>query len=450
MSKRKGCFWTGLRWAFRISLALAVLVLVILGIVFRNGIYDRFYLFPKQAQAWKELHAQWAEPALKDGWNQYRGVLHSHSLLSHDSAITQPEIIQALKKDKVDFICMTDHYVDGKADYSLGWNGVYDGILFIRGFELDHGLMPWGIPEGTVFDASDEPRALAKRIHDLGAVLFFSHTEKDRMWDLPELEGMEIYNIHTDFLDEKLAALAPEVIFCLLSYPEQTLRLIFDRPEGQLARWDDLNKTRHITGIAANDAHQNVGIRAFYTDKDTLVIKGTGEKHENIKEIKLNALTRLALRVFCGPLEPGRQLFRVEVDPYEISCRFVNTFVLAKSCTEKDLLDSLRAGRAFVAFSMLADAKGFTCFAEGAQNKAVMGESIVWEPGLTLRAAAPNECRFNVVKDGQIVHQAEGKEMSWRITENGKFRVEAELNILGAWTPWIYANPIDVTGVPGV
>ncbi|HOT50731.1 MAG TPA: hypothetical protein PLI07_07120, partial [Candidatus Hydrogenedentes bacterium] len=156
--------------------------------------------------------------------------------------------------------------------------------------------MPWGIPEGTVFLESDEPRALAKRIRELGAVLFFSHCEKERMWDLPELEGMEIYNIHPDFTDENLAELAPRILLCLRAYPDQAMRIIFDRPAEFLARWDDLNKTRHITGIGANDSHQNVGIRGFYTAKNTLVIKGTGEKHEIIGEYPLNFFTKLALR----------------------------------------------------------------------------------------------------------------------------------------------------------
>ena len=442
-----------LKWTLRAAAALLVLLLLAFCVVFRTALYDRFYLFPKQAQAWAQFRAERVAPTLDDGWNEYRGVLHNHSELSHDSAIPFPDIVKALKTDDVDFICMTDHYADGKADYSLGWNGMHDGILFIRGYELDYGLMPWGIPEGTVFLASDEPRALAKRIHDLGGVLFFSHTEQDRMWDLPELDGMEIYNIHTDFLDESKASikkLAPQILLCLGSYPEESLRLIFDPPKGQLARWDDLNKTRHNTGISANDSHQNVGVRGFYTANDTLVLKGTGDKTKIIGEYKLNFFTRLALRAFFGPLEPDRQILRVELDPYARSCHYVNTHVLAKACTEKDIVESLRAGRAFVAFTMLADARGFTCFMQGSEKKAVMGESIALEPGLKLRAAAPNRCRFTVVKDGANVTQSEGAELVFDVTTPGKYRVEVELNILGEWTPWIYANPIEVLPKPAV
>lgn len=448
VENKRGCLWTGFKWTARILIVILILAAAVLGFVFRTALYDRFYLFPQQAEAWDQLQAARVAPTLDDGWNEYRGVLHSHSELSHDSAIPFPDIAKALHTADVDFICMTDHYNEGKADYSLGWNGVHEGILFIRGYELDHGLMPWGIPEGTVILESEEPREVAKKVHDMGAVMFYSHTEKERMWDLPELEGMEIYNIHTDFLDEDSASLrelAPQILLCLGAYPEQTLRLIFDPPAGQLARWDELNKTRHITGIAANDSHQNVGIRGIYTAEDMLVIKGTGEKYDSIKEIKLNAFTRALLRLCCGPLEAGREVFRVELDPYAVSCHFVNTHLLLRDLTEPEVLDSLRAGRAFVSFDMLSDATGFVYFAEGSAAKAVMGESIALEPGLRLRAAAPNQCRFLLLKDGQPVGQAEGAECSFDIKEAGKYRVEAQLNILGEWVPWIYANPIGVT-----
>lgn len=441
----QGYIRIALKWTLRVVALIVLLFVAAFVIVFRTALYDRFYVLPKLDKACSELAVSRVPVAMDDGWNEYRGVLHSHSELSHDSAIPFPDIVKALKANDVDFICMTDHYEEGKADYSLGWNGLRDGILFIRGYELDHGLMPWGIPEGTVFLASDEPRELAKRIHELGAVLFYSHTEQDRMWDLPELEGMEIYNIHTDFLDEDLKILAPRILLCLLPYPELSMRLIFDPPKGQLARWDELNKTRHITGIAANDAHQNVGIRGFYTDKDTLALKGTGEKTEFIGEYKLNFLTRFFLRTFYGPLEPGREVLRYELDPYKNSCHFVNTHVLAKSCTEKDILDSLRAGRAYVAFSMLADAEGFVCFAQGKEDKVVMGESIAFEPGLSLKAASPQKGRFIIIKDGENVAQSEGAELSYDITKPGKYRLEVDLNIAGQWTPWIYTNPIEVT-----
>jgi hypothetical protein len=443
-SKHGGTLRTCLRWTLRAALLVALLLAIVFVIVCHKALYERLYRLPRQAQALTTLRALRSAPTLADGWNEYRGVLHAHSELSHDSAVTQTAAVRAAKAAEVDFFCMTDHYVDGKADYALGWNGPVDGVLFIRGFELSHGLLAWGVPAGTVFQATDEPRDLARRIHALGAVVFFAHCEQERLWDLPELDGMEIYNLHTDFQDEDMRALFPRLLLCLRAYPELTMRLIFDPPRPLLARWDHLNQDRHITGIAANDAHQNVGLRLTCSPRGTLVLQNTGEKTEIIREVPLNRLARLLLRPFSGPLEPGREVFRLELDPYERSCRFVNTHVLARDCTEPEIVAALRAGRAFVAFSMLADARGFTCLVRDGQRTAVIGESLPFTPGLRLQAAAPLPCRFLVYRDGVRVQQAEGRQLDAPIEQPGHYRVEAELQVLDEWVPWIYANPIAV------
>jgi hypothetical protein len=212
---QRGC----LRWAFRFVAAAGVVLALTVVVVFRTALYQRFYLFPRQARALAELRVARIAPPLADSWNDYCGVLHAHSELSHDSAVTQAEAIRAAKVADVDFFCMTEHYADGKADTARGWSGLADGVVFLRGYELNHGLMPWGVPPGTVFGAGDEPRAVARRCHEVGAVLFFSHCEKPRLWDLPELDGMEIYNLHADFQDENLRTLIPTILLCLHAYP---------------------------------------------------------------------------------------------------------------------------------------------------------------------------------------------------------------------------------------
>ena len=121
------------------------------------------------------------------------------------------------------------------------------------------------------------------------------------------------------------------------------------------------------------------------------------------------------------------------------------THLLAKECTEPALLDALRQGRAFVAFNMLADAKGFVFLAQGREKRVVMGESIPFEQDLMLRMASPQACRFTVLRGGVQVAQLTGNAFDWKAPGPGKYRVEAALDILGEWTPWVYTNPIEVT-----
>jgi len=48
------------------------------------------------------------------------------------------------------------------------------------------------------------------------------------------------------------------------------------------------------------------------------------------------------------------------------------------------------------------------------------------------------------VHDGTVTHQAEGRELDWPVTQPGKYRIEAEVDIQDAWIPWVYTNPIEI------
>lgn len=423
--------------------ALGLICLVLFLFFFHKALWHRFVTFPQQARAIVRI-AETRRPVEARGkYTEFRGALHTHSLYSHDSEVTFEEILAAAKLAGIDFIFRADHCVDGKADYSLGWRGIHDGILFVPGFEMSEGFMPWGLPADTVLDCGGDYGLLAKEIADKNGVLFFAHSEEERMWDLPQLTGMEIYNIHTDFLDEDLMGLAPDLIISLRAYPDQVIRLLFDPQTDILAHWDALNATRDITGIAANDSHQNSGVRGFYTEDGAILLRDTGPDKGRGRRIELNVLTRFLARRIFGELEPGRQLFRVDLDPYERSLRYVNTHLLATELTETALVDALRDGRAFIAFDMLCDARGFSFTAESGSTRVVMGESVPLR-GVKLTARSPVPCMFKLVRDGQILTHVQGREFTYNAKIPGKYRIEAHLYLVNTWVPWVYTNPIEV------
>ena len=451
---KKWC-WRFVRWGFVLCLLFVILITGLFCGYCAPQLYHHFVLFPKQAAEWKKLDASRQPVSLQTGLNEYRCVMHSHSFVSHDSEVQGEEIVEAMKKAKCQAIFMTDHVVDGKADYSLGWKGMHDGVLFIRGFEMNNGFMPWGLPDDTVLNASEDPAEMAKKIAALGGVICFGHAEVQRPWYIPEVNGTEIYNIHTDLIDEAMEKhsrdeLIKELLINFWSYPEQTLRQTFDDWILMMLtmQWDYESKFKKVTGIAANDCHQNVGARLIYTPEDTLLILDTGhsDPKKKVAEVKLDFFTRSLLKAFFGPLEPGKQFFRIDFDPYERSSRYVNTHLLAKELTEPALVDAVRNGRAFVAFNMIADAGGFAFVAEGNGQKATMGDQIALAPGLKLRAEAPLPCRFKLIRDGSPVAEQDGKNtFEFDVTRPGKYRVTADLKIAGQWNPWILANPIEVT-----
>ncbi len=114
-----------------------------------------------------------------------------------------------------------------------------------------------GIRDGRIsvdLGKSPDGQYAIAEIVDNGGVLFYAHPEERRAWDRPELTGMEIYNLHTDFKRVRggLRTLLPELLVNLRDYPDHLYRSVFRRPTEFLQRWDELNRTRHITGIAAN------------------------------------------------------------------------------------------------------------------------------------------------------------------------------------------------------
>lgn len=433
-----------LRRILRFAGAAFILLGLLLLFWLRGALYNRFVRFPREEAAWLAIRSQRQPVPDQTGWTEYRGILHSHSKYSHDCEVPFEDILSVLKATRLDFICLSDHCVQGRADFDLQWRGLHDGKLFIPGYEMKDGIMPFGVALGVVLSNQTDGPTLARQISENGGLLFYAHSEEPRDWARPELVGMEIYNIHTDFKRNPngLRVLLPDLLVNLRKYPDHVFRTLFHRPSDLLERWDALNQTRHITGIAGNDCHQNVGFRGFYTTSGTIRVEDTSPR--TLKEFKLNWFTRALARLFFGPLTPDRKLFHVQMDPYERSARFVNTHVLARELTEPALLDSLKAGRVFVGFDMLADSSGFRWFAATGTNRVVMGESASFSREARLRAASPLPCRFTILRDGVAVAQLQGRVVDWAPPGPGKYRVEAELKIRDQWTPWVYANPIEL------
>jgi len=413
----------------------------------RDALYNRLVRFPNEEASWQAIRAQLRPVPENAGWVEYRGIMHTHSILSHDCEVPFEEILRVLKTTKLDFICLSDHCNEGRADFSAQWRGLHDGKLFVPGYEMRQGFMPFGVASGVVLSNATDSITLARQITENGGLLFYAHPEEERDWNCPELVGMEIYNTHSDLKRSRgYPSLLPDLLLNHRRYPEHVIYSIMRRPSEFLQRWDELNHTRHITGIAGNDCHQNTGIRGFYTRAGTLQIEDTSPK--KLKELKLNWFTRTLARLFFGPLDPGRELFHFQLDPYERVARMVNTHVLARELTEPAILDGLKAGRVFVGFDMIADSAGFRFFAVNGTNSVVMGEATVYSDAIKLHALSPCPCRFTVIRDGVRVFQQEGYGIDWTPGGPGKYRVEAELRVAGAWVPWVYANPIQLTPAP--
>ena len=90
-------------------LTIIILLSLLLITLFTPGIWHRWVTYPGYEKEVAELTKLRKEPANQTNLNTYRGVMHVHSYLSHDSRGTLDDIIPAAKKDGIDFIFLTDH-----------------------------------------------------------------------------------------------------------------------------------------------------------------------------------------------------------------------------------------------------------------------------------------------------------------------------------------------------
>lgn len=290
------------RWAFRITALVIILVLLTIGYTFRADLYKLFVRFPKEARAWAAIKADRQEVTLDDGWTDYRGPIHNHSYISHDSVVSFEEILATLKETDCDFIFMADHCVNNIADFKWQWRGLKDGKLFVPGFEMNYGLMPFGVDSTVRLKNNDPPLELARQVVDNGGILTYAHSEEQRDWTIPEVIGMDIYNTHADAMDEDIDQLKILLLLSLRYYPDQAFRMIFDTQHEQMKKWDRLNQDRKMVGFASNDCHQNQGFKGYYTEDGKLRIDDTSP--DTLATVDLNFLRKRCCASFPARWSP--------------------------------------------------------------------------------------------------------------------------------------------------
>ena len=335
----------------------------------------------------------------------FPGTIHVHTVLSHDSEGTIDEIVEASLKAGSRYVITTDHHQPKV--YQRGFGGWFNEVLIIRGSEIIKGcrgttgagcnsLLVLGLDE--YLDEKDlTMMEVVREVKARGGIALAAHPSGYVDWSAP-IDGMEIYDILDDAVDKKWKY--PKWFFDILysynRYPHEVFLSILDPDEKGLSKWDELTQTRRIVAIAGNDAHQNVR--------------------------------------FLGK----------QIDPYDLSLRFVRTHLLAPTLNEASLLDALVSGHAYVSFDILSDATGFGFWAEDGKVRGIMGDEMKLFPGLKLKVQTPLHAKIKVIRDGESFFTNEGQRWTLSIHQPGVYRVEVQLKIRNRWRPWIYSNPVYV------
>jgi hypothetical protein len=391
------------------------------------------------------LKSQRHEVARTDPYRDYRANLHVHSAFSHDSRGKIDEIVAAAKAVGTQVLMFNEHPADTYDFFKDGHQGTRDGVLLIPGAE-SKGFLVFPTQSVRGLDGS-APQEFADLVRGRGGLMFLSHLEERMDWQIQGLTGVEVYNTHADFKDEKNLVAAMRNPLWLVSsadlfrkYPQEAFSALLDYPADYLRRWDELCERAPHTGVSANDAHQNVGLTIRLLEGNRAQLEdGLGKKL-----FEIDAGSNAALAPLLTDKKAGDALFELRLDRYEHSLRHVGTHLLMNKLTKDSVWEALEAGRAFVAFDWLADATGFDFAAFSGSDRHEMGSRVPFKNDLRFRARSPLNAEWKLIRNGKVVSESKGSNLDQPVTEPGNYRIEVWLPIAGEKTIWILSNPIYV------
>jgi hypothetical protein len=192
-----------------------------------------------------------------------------------------------------------------------------------------------------------------------------------------------------------------------------------------------------VTGIAGNDAHQNVGVIATVVGKKIILTNPLGKR---VTEVDQKSVPPFLFGV--AAYHDGDNLLKVQFDPYAVSLGYVSTHLVAKDASENALFEALLGGRAYVAFDWMADPSGFVFTASDHGREHGMGDDVHAGARLAVRTSTPGKIRL--LRNGDPIASGEGRAFQAAAAAPGVYRVEITLPVAGTDRPWIYSNPIYV------
>jgi acetyl esterase/lipase len=314
-------------------------------------------------------------------YHDYRAVMHVHAEDAEHTLGTREQVLEAAREAGVQIVMWSDH----RGPNPESWHGFRHGVLFISGSEDDDNKLRYPEPGNDL--------------------LFLSHIEEAPDKSSEGFQGMEIYNRHTDAkVNPELTAYLQKALkdakeFSRLEakekkYPDEVFAAGTGYLANYMARFDKETADHPFTGIAANDAHRNVVLN------------------------------------------------KVVFDPYEVSFRNVSTHILARELKDNEIRESLRDGHVYVAHDWLCDPSGFTFFAVNNFGLFDIGDRVPMLPNTRLLARFPIPAHAKLFRNGTLVYETTGKDLTFKPTEEGAYRLEAWLPIDGEERPWIYSNPL--------
>lgn len=327
-----------------------------------------------------------------------RGLIHAHSVYSHDACDEEPvkdgvrdpvcfdDFRRGLCQARHDFVMLTDHpesfsatpfeeallyraergdeLVERAGQPAASWASCPDGsrALIMAGFEggtMSVGLEHHATEEEATRDAlyRDVSAESIQAVQATGALTLLQHTEDwtpDEIMDLP-VHGFEMYNLHANSF--RAAGTLLEMLILSserpddLPHPDLIFLPIFSEDPRYLERWGSVlaRGGRRVTTMGT-DCHRN-SFPALLPD---------GERADSYRRMMIWFSNHLLVR----PEADGRW-------------------------DDRHLKDALQSGRLYGAFEILGSPEGFDFYAEVGGEVAEMGSEVPFTAAPQLRIVAP-------------------------------------------------------------
>jgi hypothetical protein len=419
---------------------------------------------------------------MRIGFSDYRAIMHAHAEDASHTGGTRTELLAAAKRAGVNVVMLTDHVRPERDFIKDSWRGLREGVLFVPGAE-DRGFLvfPMESIKTARVESRDEYVALVRR-H--GGNIFLSHVEDRPDWPTNRLDGLEIYNHHSDIKDEAGFMLwlqgaltdpirLPKLVDALERYPAEVFGAQQDYLSAIIAKWDRDTLVHRSTAVAANDCHHNQVFTVTAVDEKTVEL-GFITSKPTTSRVSADQVPGVA--GLTKDRRAGELIARLDFDPYERSLRYVTTHLLLPGeLTESAVRDALSSGHAYVAHDWLCDPTGFVFVATGgsespktaaSQSKGdasksyearpartavspaggawIMGDVVRFTSKLLLRATTPVSATIKLIRNGEVVRIVQAGDFEFAVESPGVYRIEAWLTLDGEQRPWIYSNPIYV------
>jgi hypothetical protein len=390
---------------------------------------------------------------LEMGFGDHRSVLHAHAEDSTHTGGTRGELVAAAKSAGVQIVMLTDHVSPPRDFVNADTRGSKDGVLLIPGAESEGFIV---FPLRSFINAYIENRYSTREEYikvakSAAGILLLSHVEDKLDWATTDLDGLEIYNHHTDFADEeefvrwlRLSFVDPDRLKqleqALKEYPMEVFGASQDYLEQIIGKWDQELSQRRFIGVSANDCHHNQVFTVKTAPPDAILINAVGESPRKITTEQAPRIAEMLKGRGAGEV-----IAKLDFDPYERSLRYVTTHFLLREVNEGAVRQALRQSHAYVAHDWLCDPTGFAFIAEsGGKRAGVMGDEVDMAKGMKLRLEAPVAGLVKLFLDGRKIFESRSDRFSYAIDGPGVYRAEVWLEMGGEMRPWIYSNAIRV------